>query len=215
MLRTIIKRIVYKLCLMRAKKKATFNGKHYKVNMAAKIMLSDGSTSKDIILGDHVCLYGQLASQNNGKIEIGDYTRIGRNCEIRCVESVKIGSHTTIAKEVIISDNNTHPTSVRFRWVRAEQEDNSEMHLWKYSAHKAVSIGDNVWIGERSRICKGVTIGNNSVIGAGSIVTKDVPDNSIAVGSPAKIVKTDIENIPDPTNCETFNRFIRQYGSYF
>ncbi|HIT15429.1 MAG TPA: acyltransferase [Candidatus Avimuribaculum pullicola] len=215
MLRAIIKRIVYKLCLLKARKKATFLGKCYKVNLTGKIMLSDGSTSNDIILGDHICLYGQLTSQNKGKIVIGDYTAIGRNCEIRCVESIKIGHHTVLAKEVIVTDNNTHPTSVIYRKLWAEQDEHSEMHLWKYSSHKAVIIGDNVWIGERSRICKGVTIGNNCVIGANSVVTKDVPDNCIAAGNPAKVVKTDIDKLADPTDCVTFNEFIRQYGSYF
>jgi len=35
----------------------------------------------------------------------------------------------------------------------------------------------------------GVKIGDGSVIGSGSIVTKDIPPYSIAVGSPAKIIK--------------------------
>ena len=36
----------------------------------------------------------------------------------------------------------------------------------------------------------GVTIGNNVIIGAGSIVTKDIPDNSVAVGVPARVIRT-------------------------
>ena len=36
----------------------------------------------------------------------------------------------------------------------------------------------------------GVTIGNNVVIGAGSVVTKNIPDDSVAVGNPAKVIKT-------------------------
>ena len=53
-----------------------------------------------------------------------------------------------------------------------------------------VHIGKNVWIGSGSIILPGVTVGDNSVIGAGSVVTKDVPPNTVAVGSPARIVKT-------------------------
>jgi len=40
---------------------------------------------------------------------------------------------------------------------------------------------------------RGVKIGKGAVIGAGSIVTKDVPDYSLAVGVPAKVIKTFIE----------------------
>ena len=52
-----------------------------------------------------------------------------------------------------------------------------------------VKIGKNVWIGSDSTILPGVEIGNGAVIGAGSIVTKNVPANSIAVGSPARVIK--------------------------
>lgn len=50
----------------------------------------------------------------------------------------------------------------------------------------AVSIGNNVFIGNNAIILKGVNIGNNVIIGAGSVVTKDIPDNSVAVGNPCK-----------------------------
>lgn len=53
-----------------------------------------------------------------------------------------------------------------------------------------VKIGSRVWIGAGAIILPGVTIGDNSVIGAGSVVTKDIPDNAVAVGSPARVVKT-------------------------
>lgn len=54
---------------------------------------------------------------------------------------------------------------------------------------KAVTLGDNVWLGARSIVCKGVVIGDNSVIGAGSVVTTDIPENVVAAGNPARVVK--------------------------
>ena len=54
---------------------------------------------------------------------------------------------------------------------------------------KAVSIGDNVWIGGSTVICPGVHIGDNVVIGAGSVVTKDIPEWSIAVGNPCRVLR--------------------------
>jgi len=53
-----------------------------------------------------------------------------------------------------------------------------------------ITIGNNVWIGGSAIICPGITIGDNVTIGAGSVVTKDIMDNVIAVGNPAKIIKT-------------------------
>ena len=55
-------------------------------------------------------------------------------------------------------------------------------------SHGKVKIGNNVWLGQNVSILKGVTIGDNVVIGYGSIVTKNIPSNSVAVGSPAKVI---------------------------
>ncbi len=51
-------------------------------------------------------------------------------------------------------------------------------------------IGNNVYIGNNVIILPGVTIGNNVIIGAGAVVTKNIPDNSVAVGVPARVIKT-------------------------
>lgn len=53
-----------------------------------------------------------------------------------------------------------------------------------------ITIGDNVFIGNKATIMPGVTIGDNVIIGYGAIVTKDIPNNSVAVGVPAKVVSS-------------------------
>lgn len=58
---------------------------------------------------------------------------------------------------------------------------------------KPISVGNNVYIGVRTLIMPGVIIGNDCVIGAGSIVTKNIPDNSVAVGIPARVIKSSEE----------------------
>ena len=55
---------------------------------------------------------------------------------------------------------------------------------------KPITLGNNVYIGNNVIILPGVTIGNNVVIGAGAVVSKDIPDNSLAVGVPARVIKT-------------------------
>ena len=55
---------------------------------------------------------------------------------------------------------------------------------------KPVNIGSDVWIGEKVSILPGVTIGDGSIIGAGSVVTKDIPSFTIAVGSPAVVIRS-------------------------
>ena len=55
---------------------------------------------------------------------------------------------------------------------------------------KPIVIGNDVYIGNNVILLPGVTVGNNVVIGAGAVVTRDIPDNSVAVGVPAKVIKT-------------------------
>lgn len=63
------------------------------------------------------------------------------------------------------------------------------------SKHYAVPIiGNNVYIGAGAKILGPVKVGDNSVIGAGAVVLNDVPENSVVVGVPAKIIKTNINS---------------------
>jgi acetyltransferase-like isoleucine patch superfamily enzyme len=55
---------------------------------------------------------------------------------------------------------------------------------------KPIHIKKEAWIGAGASILPGVTIGEYAIVGAGAIVTKDVGDYEVAVGVPAKIVKT-------------------------
>ena len=56
--------------------------------------------------------------------------------------------------------------------------------------YKPIVINDGAHIGIGSIIMPGVTIGKGAVIGAGSVVTRDIPDYCVAVGAPAKVIKT-------------------------
>lgn len=173
----------------RISKSAILKGKRYNFNKACRILLSDGSTKGNIILGEYVTLYGTIQSQHCGKVIMGSYTRLGLGSIIRCVDNVVIGDYTAIADRVVVSDNGNHPIDPVFRRKMKEDALDGDMRLWKYSVHSQVVIGENVWIGEGARIHHGVHIGDNSIIAAGAIVTKDVPANCIAAGIPAKVIK--------------------------
>lgn len=53
-----------------------------------------------------------------------------------------------------------------------------------------IEIGNNVFIGSNTTVLYDVKIGSNVIIGACSLVNKDIPDNSVAVGTPAKVIGT-------------------------
>lgn len=88
---------------------------------------------------------------------------------------VKIGDDVLIAPNVSIFTA-THLIDPKLRPKNADYT-------------KAVTIGNNVWIGGGSIINPGVTIGDNSVIGSGSVVTKNIPANVVAAGDPCRIIK--------------------------
>jgi acetyltransferase-like isoleucine patch superfamily enzyme len=56
--------------------------------------------------------------------------------------------------------------------------------------HKPVRIGSRCFIGVSAVVLPGVTIGDDCIIGAGSIVAKDIPAGSLAVGNPARIIRS-------------------------
>jgi len=55
---------------------------------------------------------------------------------------------------------------------------------------KPIVLGSNVYVGNNVIFLPGATVGNNVVIGAGAIVSGNIPDNSVAVGIPAKVIKS-------------------------
>lgn len=107
-------------------------------------------------------------------LTIGNGCRLG-NCSIDPSHCF----HITIGDNVVFGPQ-----------VRILAHDASTGVFLGYTRVANVNIGSNVFIGAHSIVLPGVTIGDNVVIGAGSIVSKDIPSNSVAVGSPAKVIKT-------------------------
>ena len=67
----------------------------------------------------------------------------------------------------------------------------------KWESAEPITIGDNVWLGGAVVVCPGVTIGRDTVVGAGSVVTRDLPPGVLAVGNPARVVRSLAELSPD------------------
>ena len=111
---------------------------------------------------------------------------------VQCGENLHIYGHIGWGSEpwLIKIGNNVHLTD----GIRFVTHDGGTLILRDkvpdLEITKPITIGDNVYIGLQSLILPGVTIGNNVVIGARSVVTRDIPDNSVAVGQPARVIKT-------------------------
>lgn len=116
-------------------------------------------------------------------IEIGKNVQLNDYVHIAAVESIKIGDNVLIASKVFITDHNHGDYSGDV------QDSPLTVPKDRPLFSKAVEIDKNVWIGEFVCVLPGVKIGEGSIIGAMSVVTKDIPPHSIAVGSPARVIK--------------------------
>ena len=175
-----------------------FLGSNHHFSPYSRISLTYGAKKENVVIEDGVWLKGKIYVQYDGKVVLHKNVQLATTAEILCVNYIEIGADTAIAPETTICDNNNHPVSPELRRIMQRTLEGDPLRSWKYSANAPIIIGENCWIGTRVRICKGVTIGDNSIIAACSVVTKDVPANCIAAGNPAKVVKTDIDKLPEP-----------------
>ena len=132
------------------------------------------------------CRFDCFAGNNSSskKLIFGKDVQLNDYVHIVAMDNVTIGDNVLMASHVFISDN-SHGS---YKGDDNDTNPNTPPIQREY-ATAPVSIGDNTWIGEGVMIMPGVNIGKGCVIGAHSIVNKSIPDYSIAVGSPAKVIK--------------------------
>ncbi len=114
--------------------------------------------------------------------DYGYQVHIGAGSFVNCgavfldVAAITLGEHVQVGPNVQFLTP-THPLEPRLRATGAE-------------AAKPITVADNVWLGGGAILLPGVSIGENTVVGAGSVVTKDLPANVVAVGNPARVIRT-------------------------
>lgn len=132
-----------------------------------------------LIIGERVRIWSttvrtEFAVFDRGTLEIGDRCSINYGTSIAATGLVRIGHDCMLGTYSMILDNDFH--EIERRDVMPEP--------------RPVVLEDNVWLGNRTLILPGVTIGHDSVIGAGSVVMTNVPPRSVALGNPARVVRT-------------------------
>jgi maltose O-acetyltransferase len=127
-------------------------------------------------VGEDVEVRPPLYVDYGSNITIGARTFVNYHLTALDVARITIGEDCQIGPNVQLLTP-THPVEPQPRRDKLE-------------AALPITIGDNVWLGGGVIVCPGVTIGNNSVIGAGAVVTKDVPADVVAVGNPARPIRS-------------------------
>ncbi|HEY0000074.1 MAG TPA: sugar O-acetyltransferase [Actinoplanes sp.] len=127
---------------------------------------------------------------------------VGEGVEIRPPLRVDYGSHIRIGARtfvnfglvaldvapIVIGADVQIGTNVQLMTPTHPVEPGPRRDKWE--AAKPITIGDNVWLGSGAIVLPGVTIGENTVVGAGAVVTRDLPANVVAVGNPARVIRT-------------------------
>jgi acetyltransferase-like isoleucine patch superfamily enzyme len=134
-----------------------------------------------ITFGEKVHIHRDTIIQTGrgGSLIIANETHIQPRCQINAyLSSIKIGSKVEIAPNCAFYSYN-HGTDT------GEFIANQPI-----STKGGIIIEDDVWIGFGVIILDGVTIGKGSVIAAGSVVTKSIQENTIAAGTPARVIKS-------------------------
>jgi acetyltransferase-like isoleucine patch superfamily enzyme len=132
---------------------------------------------------------------------------IGKNCDLNGFiemfgngNEIAIGSRTEIASDVclfahggtrikigercLIADSTHIRTTDSHSILNAEGE--------RINPDESIEIGDHVWLTREVMVFKGAHIGSDVVIGPRSIVTKNIPPNTLAMGIPARVARTNI-----------------------
>lgn len=130
-----------------------------------------------ILNGVRMQVYNDLTGKQS-KIKIGDNCYIGYNNTFLAGGNITLEDGVLMASNILISSEN-----------HSINPESPDYYMDQKLSCAPIIVGEGTWIGEKVSILSGVTIGKKCVIGAGSIVTKDIPDFSIAVGSPAKVIK--------------------------
>lgn len=140
-------------------------------------------------------LFGGIGTNVSGQPFICDYGRniylgsnvsVNMNCTFVDCNRITIGNNVLIASNVQLYTA-THPVELSERLTPGWVPDMEEYFCRTYAL--PITIGNGCWLGGGVVVLPGVTIGNGSVIGAGSVVTKDIPENSLAVGSPCRVIR--------------------------
>lgn len=126
------------------------------------------------------------------KGNIGEGSMVRQGVHIIMGDRVKVGNHVSIMYNfvcmsrggVVIEDDVSIAANTQILTNNHDEKDHRILLC------KPVTVKKNAWIGAGVTILPGVTIGENAIIGAGAVVTKDVPKNAVAVGVPARVIKT-------------------------
>ena len=161
----------------------------HKIRLGDNVVIDDncvvdakGDGNAGITIGDNVYIgRNTIVYCKNGDIAIGKNVNISSNCEVFSSNDLSIGDDTVIgAYSYLLSGG-------EYDYADTDHKFSEQSGM---NTRGELSVGSNCWLGARVTVLDAATVGEHCVLGAGAVVTRRVPDHSLAVGVPAKVVKT-------------------------
>jgi sugar O-acyltransferase (sialic acid O-acetyltransferase NeuD family) len=162
--------------------KSKEDAKYYFENVDRSFTIGIGNPKlREKLYNDFKAIGGKYVSTISKNAVIGSY-------------STKIGIGSNIMQNVVITNDVSIGIGVVINQISSIGHDVTIDDFCEICPNVSISgnckLGKSVFIGTGAIILPKIIIGNNVIIGAGAVVNKNLPDNCIAVGIPAKILKT-------------------------
>ena len=169
-------------------------GKNVTLRHPHKIVLGDG-----VVLDDNSVVDAKGA--DNAGVILRDRVYVGRNTILYCKNGdIEIGENVSFSANCIVFSSNKlvmkkDSVVAAFAYLLSggeyDLDDPTPFALQKGTCTKGpLEIGEDCWIGAGAQVLDGASLGDRCVLGAGAVANKPLPANSVAVGVPARVVKS-------------------------
>lgn len=160
----------------------------HKIDLGAGVVLDEGS------------MVDAKGASNRG-ISLGDRVYVGRNTNIYCKNgNITVGENVSFSANCILFSSNElvmkkNSVVAAFTYLLSggeyDLDDVTPLAMQKGTCTKGpLEIGEDCWLGAGAKVLDAASLGDHCVLGAGSVANKPIPANSIAVGVPARVVKS-------------------------
>lgn len=215
----------------------------YRIGRKVRFALGSAVVGRDVDIADGVEI-GLLAVVMGRTVRIGRYSSVGTMSYVAC-ERIEIGEDAKIREQVYVGGpqlpesafilgsrtivlqmafiNPTKPVT-----IGDDTGIGGHCLIFTHGAwlnqldgypvtYEPVTLGKSVWLPWRVFVMPGSTIGDGSVIGANSLVSGTIPPGSLAVGSPAKVIRSAPDfprAVPEPQRAEMIAEMLREFDRY-
>jgi len=130
-----------------------------------------------VMHGSELHVYNFRGLPQSG-IWVGRNCFVGEFCLIRGQGGVHVGDAVLLAPRV------------QMLAVNHLFDDPSRPVMHQGITAQGIVVEDGAWIGAGAILLDGIRVGTGAVVGAGAVVTRDVPPHTLAVGAPARVVRS-------------------------